>query len=103
MNMLTMLLARIAGGEKYEKTRREDVVTWFSFLAAFPIGISISLLLFRSSMRTAPLWGIWLMGMAMMVIGLAVWFGIKRLRSIPTILTLAIAGWIGVYFVIYHR
>jgi hypothetical protein len=102
MNMLTMLLARIAGGEKYEKTKKEDVVIWFSFLAAFPISVSISLLLFGSSMNTAPIWAIWLMGMVMILIGLAVWFGITRLRSIPVILILAVAGWAGAYFVMYR-
>lgn len=102
MNMLTMLLARIAGGEKYDKTKREDVVIWFSLLAAFPITISISSLLFRSSMSTAPIWAIWLIGMATILIGLSTWFGVTRLRSIPAILILALAGWIGLYFAIYR-
>jgi uncharacterized membrane protein len=102
MNMLIALLVRIAGGEKYKKTGKEDVVVWFSFLAAFPFTISISLLMFRSSMRTAPLWSIWLMWIATILIGLGVWFGVTRLRSIMIILILAVAGWIGTYFVIYR-
>jgi len=102
MNMLTLILIRIACGEKYEKTKKEDLLVWFSFLAAFPIALSASSLLFESLARSAPLWGIWLIGVAIILIGLLVWLGVIRLRSLPLISILAVVAWVGTYFVIYR-
>ena len=100
MNLLLLLFIRIAAGEKYRKSEKRDVLLWGSVFAAFPIAMMLFLWMFNSAMDTAGFWGLWVMGVAEILMGAAIWFAILRSRSLLIISTLAVLGWTGLYFVV---
>jgi hypothetical protein len=93
MNMLTMLLARILAGERYQPTTKEDSRIWLSLLGAFPFFL-VGAFLAAPHTKDASLPLIWLSWVVGGLAFLAIWMALFRTFRLPGLGATAVVGWL---------
>jgi hypothetical protein len=98
MHPLIALLVRMACGERYQSTTREDVLVGTAFLASFPVACTAFFILGRGILDQS-LWIIWLFSVGVLLGEVGLWLALVRIRSWLVISLVALVGWSAMWLV----
>jgi hypothetical protein len=101
MNMLTMLLARILAGERYQPATKEDSRIWLSLLGALPFFI-VGAFSTAPHTKDASLPLIWLSWVLGGLAFLAIWMVLFRTFRLPALGAIAARGWLAAFATAFY-
>jgi hypothetical protein len=101
MNMLTMLLARILAGERYQPGTKEDYRIWISLLGAFPFPVVVGILTAPHT-KDASLPLVWLSWVVGGLAFLAIWRVLFRAFQLPALGVIAAVGWLAAFAAAFY-
>ena len=99
--MLTMLLARILAGERYQPATKEDSRIWISLLGAFPFPV-VAAVLTAQHTKDASLALVWLTWVIEGLAFLAIWRALFRAFHLPTLGAIAAVGWLAAFAAAFY-
>ncbi|MBL9190093.1 MAG: hypothetical protein JNK23_21615 [Opitutaceae bacterium] len=101
MNMLTMLLARILAGERYQPATKEDSRIWLSLLGTFPFFL-VGAFFTAPHTKDASLPLIWLSWAVGGLAFLAIWMALFRAFRLPGLGVIAVVGWLAAFAAAFY-